>query len=273
MIPPDPSSAPRLTARQQEELARMSLMDHLEELRKRIVWSVLAIGAAFIPCWAYYRQIYLFLVAPLKWPAVAANLPPNFKLSYLGMTDPFIMYFKMAALAAVFLSAPFLLYQLWGFIAPGLYTRERRLAGPFIFFTTLFFLAGGAFGYYVAFPAGASFLLGIGRDLQPMMTADKYFGFLMTVILGLGLMFELPILIMLLALVGVITPRFLLRFWRHAVVILFIMAAIITPTPDIVNLCIFAVPAIGLYFLGVAAAFLAVRFRKQREVEAEMASE
>ena len=270
MIPPDPSPAPRLTARQQEELARMSLMEHLEELRKRIVWSVLVVGVAFIPCWAYYRQIYLFLVAPLKR---MPTLPPNFKLSYLGMTDPFIMYFKMAALAAVFLSAPFLLYQLWAFIAPGLYTRERRLAAPFIFFTTLFFLAGGAFGYYVAFPAGASFLLGIGRDLQPLITADKYFGFLMTVILGLGLMFELPILIMLLALVGVITPRFLLRFWRHAVVIIFIMAAIITPTPDIVNLCIFAVPAIGLYFLGVAAAFFAVRFRKQREVEAAVGAE
>jgi sec-independent protein translocase protein TatC len=262
MIPSDPSSAPRLTARQQEELARMSLMDHLEELRKRIVWSVLVVGIAFIPCWAYYRQIYRFMVAPLN------RIAPGLKLSFLALTDPFILYFKMAALAAVFLSAPFLLYQLWAFIAPGLYTRERKLAAPFIFFTTLFFLAGGAFGYYVAFPAGAKFLLGVGSDLNPVITVDKYFGFLMTVILGLGLMFELPILILLLALVGVITPRFLLRFWRHAVVVIFILAAIITPTPDIVNLCIFAVPAIGLYFLGVAAAFFAVRFRRQREVEA-----
>ncbi|MFL6234354.1 MAG: twin-arginine translocase subunit TatC [Thermoanaerobaculia bacterium] len=270
MIPPDPSSAPRLTARQQEDLARMSLMDHLEELRKRIVWSILAIAVAFIPCWAYYRQIYQFLVAPLKR---MPNLPPNFKLAYLGLTDPFILYFKMAALAAVFLAAPFLLYQLWAFIAPGLYNRERKLAAPFIFFTTLFFLSGGAFGYYVAFPAGARFLLGIGIDLNPVITVDKYFGFLMTVILGLGLMFELPILILLLSLIGVITPRFLLRFWRHAVVIIFILSAIITPTPDYVNLCIFALPAIGLYFLGVGAAFFAVRFRKQRERETELAAE
>jgi len=268
MIPSDPTPAPRLTTRQQEDLARMSLMEHLEELRKRIVWSVLAIGIAFIPCWAYYREIYKFLVAPLM-----RVTPPGFKLSYLAITDPFIMYFKMAALVAVFISAPFLLYQLWAFISPGLYSRERKLAGPFVFFTSLFFLCGGAFGYYVAFPMGAGFLLGIGKDLNAVITVDKYFGFLMTIILGLGLMFELPILIMLLALVGVITPRFLMRFWRHAVVIIFIVAAIITPTPDVVNLCIVALPAIGLYFLGVGAAFLAVRFRKQREVEAAVEAE
>ena len=267
MTSPTPKPAPRPVTRQQEELERMSLLDHLEELRKRIVWSILAIAVAFIPCWAYYREIYQFLVAPLKRIAAAGNLPPDFKLSYLALTDPFILYFKMVALAAVFLSAPFLLYQVWGFIAPGLYRTERRLAGPFIFFTTLFFIAGGAFGYYVAFPAGAQFLLGVGRDLNPVITVDKYFGFLMTVILGLGLMFELPILILLLSLVGVITPRFLLRFWRHAVIIIFILAAIITPTPDYVNLCIFALPAVGLYFLGVGAAFMAVRFRRQRAAE------
>ena len=113
----------------------------------------------------------------------------------------------MAAFAALFIASPFLLYQVWAFIAPGLYSRERQLALPFIFFTTLFFLAGGAFGYYVAFPMGAGFLLDIGRDLQAVITADKYFGFLLTVILGLGLMFELPILILLLSLLGVITPR------------------------------------------------------------------
>jgi sec-independent protein translocase protein TatC len=266
MTPSDPSPAPP-TTRQQEELARMSLMEHLEELRKRILWSVLFVVIAFFPCWAYYKEIYQFLVAPLKRPDIAQYLPKDFKLGYLSPTDPFILYFKMAALVAVFLAAPFLLYQIWAFISPGLYSRERKLGGPFLFFTTLFFLCGGAFGYYIAFPMGARFLLGIGSDLNPLITAGEYFGFLLTVILGLGLMFELPILIMLLALVGVITPRFLMRFWRHAVVVIFIIAAIITPTPDAVNLCIVALPAIGLYFLGVAAAFLAVRFRRQRQAD------
>jgi sec-independent protein translocase protein TatC len=239
----------------------MSLLEHLEELRKRIVWAVLAIAIAFIPCWAYYRKIFQFLVAPLH------RIDPTMKLAYLALTDPFILYFKMAAFTALFIASPFLLYQLWAFIAPGLYSRERKLAFPFIFFTTLFFLAGGAFGYYVAFPMGARFLLGLGSDLQAVITADKYFGFLLTVILGLGLMFEMPILILLLSLLGVVSPRMLLRFWRHAVVIIFIAAAIITPTPDVVNLCIFAVPAISLYFLGVSAAFLAARYRRRREAE------
>jgi sec-independent protein translocase protein TatC len=262
---PTPASAPRpqrpLT---QEELARMSLLEHLEELRKRILWSVVFLAVAFAPCWNYYRQIFRFLMVPLH------RVDPNLKLTYLGLSDPFILYFKMAALCAVFLASPFLLYQIWAFVAPGLYKRERMLVIPFVTATTFFFLAGGAFGYYVAFPAAAKFFLGIGQDLQPLITADKYFGFLMTVILGLGLMFELPVFVLLLSLIGVVTPRFLVKYFRHAIVIIFIGAAIITPTPDVVNLCIFAVPAIGLYILGILAAFAVSRFRrKKKEVDAE----
>jgi sec-independent protein translocase protein TatC len=260
-----PSPRPRTPT--QEELARMSLMQHLEELRKRIMWAVLFLAIAFIPCWSYYRQIFKFLVAPLH------RVDPNLKLTYLGLSDPFILYFKMAALAAVFLASPFLLYQIWAFVAPGLYSREKRLAFPFVLATTLFFLAGGAFGYYFAFPAAAKFFLGIGQDLQPLITAEKYFGFLMTVILGLGLMFELPVFVLLLSLIGVVTPRFLVKYFRHAVVVIFIVAAIITPTPDVVNLCIFAVPAIGLYVLGILGAFFAARFRRKRVVEAGTAED
>jgi sec-independent protein translocase protein TatC len=247
----------------QEELARMSLMQHLEELRKRIMWAVLFLAIAFIPCWSYYRQIFQFLVAPLH------RVAPDLKLTYLGLSDPFILYFKMAALAAVFLASPFLLYQIWAFVAPGLYSKEKRLALPFVLAMTLFFLAGGAFGYYFAFPAAAKFFLGIGQDLQPLITAEKYFGFLMTVILGLGLMFELPVLVLLLSLIGVVTPRFLVKYFRHAVVLIFIAAAIITPTPDVANLCIFAVPAIGLYVLGILGSFLAARLRRKKATETE----
>lgn len=239
----------------------MSLFDHLEELRKRILWSVAILFVAFIPCWVYHREIYHFLVAPIQ------KIQPGIRLSFLALTDPFILFFKMSALAAVFLASPFLLYQVWAFVAPGLYRRERSLAFPFVLATTLFFLAGGAFGYYVAFPAAARFLLGMGEDLQAVITADKYFGFLLTVLLGLGLMFELPVLVLLLSLIGVVTPRFLLKYFRHAVVVIFIVSAIITPTPDIVNLCIFAVPAIGLYLLGIGTAYMAVRFRKKKEAE------
>jgi sec-independent protein translocase protein TatC len=247
--------------RQPEDLPRMSLLEHLEELRKRLLWSILALAIAFMPCWAYHEEIFRFLEAPLK------RQHPEFKLAFLGFTDPFILYFKVAALAAVFLASPFVLYQIWAFVAPGLYRRERSLALPFVFFTTLFFLAGGAFGYYVAFPFATTFLLGIGEQFQAVITIEKYFGFLLTVLLGLGLMFELPIFILLLSLIGVVTPRFLLHYFRHAVVVIFIVAAVITPTPDVVNLCIMAVPAVGLYVLGIGAAFLAQRFRGKRQTE------
>ena len=244
-----------------DELARMSLMEHLEELRKRIFYSVVALAIAFVPCWVYVQKIFDFLAAPLQ------KIQPGMKLAFLGLTDPFILYFKVAALAALFLASPVVLYQVWCFVAPGLYRKERMLAIPFVFFTTVFFLAGGAFAYLVAFPFAAKFLLGMGANFQAVITIEKYFGFLLTVILGLGLMFELPVLILLLSLIGVVTPRFLLRYFRHAVVLIFIMAAIITPTPDIVNLCIFAVPALGLYLRGVGAAFLAERFRKKKAAE------
>ncbi len=249
----------RLPASPPEDLPRMSLLEHLEELRKRILLVLVGMAIAFTPCWIYVKDIFAFLQAPLK------RIDPGLKLAFMGLTDPFLLYFKIALLMALFVASPFVLYQVWAFIAPGLYRNEKMLAIPFVFFTTIFFLSGGAFGYYVAFPFAARFLLGMGEGLMPVIEIGKYFGFLLTVLLGLGLMFELPIFILLLSLIGVVTPRFLLRYFRHAVVIIFIVAAIITPTPDVVNLCIFAVPALLLYLLGVGAAFMADRFRRKKQ--------
>lgn len=228
----------------------MSLLEHLEELRKRLLWSLVTIAVAFIPCWVYVKQIFAFLQVPIH------QLRPGEKLVFTGLADPFLLYFKVAALAALFLATPFLLYQLWGFVAPGLYKRERLYLLPFLFFGSFFFLAGGAFAYYVAFPMAADFLLSMGEGFQMMLTVERYFSFLMTMILGLGMMFELPVVILVLAALGVVTPGFLLRHFRWAVLIIFVVSAIITPTPDIVNLCVFAVPALLLYLLGVGAAFL-----------------
>ena len=144
--------------------------------------------------------------------------------------------------------------MLSAFVAPGLYRRERRMVGPFIFFGSLLFLAGGAFAYYVAFPFAVQFLLGMGERFEAQITVSRYLGFLMTIILGLGLMFELPTIIFLLSKMGLVTPGFLLRHFRWAVILIFTAAAIITPTPDVVNLCIFAVPTLLLYLVGVAVA-------------------
>ena len=246
----------------------MTLLDHLEELRRRLVYSLIAVVAGIAGSWSFREAIYVFLARPIQ-----PFLPEGRKLAFLGITDPFIIYFKMCALVGIFAAAPILLYQVYAFVAPGLYRRERRWSLPFVASGTLFFLAGGVFAYTVAFPFAVEFLLGMGAPFEPVITVQRYFGFLLTVILGLGLMFELPIFLFLLAAMGVVTPGFLLRHFRWAVLLIFVVAALITPTPDVVNLCIFAVPTIGLYLLGVAGAWVVTRAkRKKREREALEAS-
>lgn len=233
----------------QEDLVRMGIFEHLDELRGRLLKAVLAFFVTFMICWAFAGQIYDFLAQPIY-----RYLPEDTKLVFLGVTDPFLLYVKVAALAGIFLASPVILYQTWSFVAPGLYRRERRMAVPFVFFGSVLFLCGGAFAYYVAFPFAVEFLLGLGERFQASITVTNYLSFLMTVVLGLGLMFELPTVIFLLARLGLVTPRFLMRHFRWAVLIIFTVAAIITPTPDVVNLCIFAVPTVLLYLIGVAVA-------------------
>lgn len=246
--------------RDDEALPTMTLLDHLEELRKRIVYSLIAVGVSFLVCWAFSETIFEFLARP-----VYRFLPEGRKLAFLGITDPFILYVKVAALTGIFVASPFLIYQAYAFIAPGLYRRERRWAVPFVLFGTFFFVSGGAFAYLVAFPFAVEFLLGVGQPFDAVITVGKYFSFLMTVMLGLGLMFELPVFIFLAALAGFVTPGFLMRHFRWAVLGIFVVAALVTPTPDVVNLCIFAVPTIGLYLLGVAAAWLVTRKKKSND--------
>jgi sec-independent protein translocase protein TatC len=246
-----------------EDLDRMSLIEHLEELRKRIVRSLLAVGVGFAACWIFVRPITDFLARPVY------KVLPGSRLAFLGVTDPFILYVKVAALVGLFATSPIVLYQCWRFVSPGLYRRERHYAVPFVFFGTLFFVGGGAFAYYVAFPFALEFLVGMGSAFEPVITVDRYFRFLLYVLLGLGLMFELPIVTFLLAQIGAVTPRFLLPNSRWAVLLIFVAAAVVTPTPDVVNLCLFAVPTIALYLLGVGAAALVGRLKKRKEERAQ----
>lgn len=248
---PTAGQGPRF-AGQEEELPQMSLLQHLEELRRRVLRSLVALGIAFVATWYLAPMCVEFLSRPIQ-----PLLPEGHKLAFFAPTEAFVLYLKVSGLMAVFAVAPYILAQVWGFIAPGLYKRERRFALPFIFFGTFFFLAGGAFAYYVALPFALEFLVNFGSDqFEAVISAKTYFSFLIAVILGLGLMFELPILIFLLSWIGLVTPRFLMRHFRWAVLLIFIAAAIITPTPDVFNLCLFAVPTLGLYLLGVGAAAL-----------------
>ncbi|MDH3405294.1 MAG: twin-arginine translocase subunit TatC [Acidobacteriota bacterium] len=245
--------------------SRMTVLEHLEELRKRIVRALIAPAIAFAGCWTFRDEIAELLARPIY-----EVLPAGTRLAFLGLSDPFVLYFKMTALVALFVSSPFVFYQVWKFVAPGLHAHERRYALPFIAASTLFFVAGGFFAYKVAFPFAVDFLIGMGQAFEPVITADRYYRFLMYVIFGLGLMFELPILIFLLAALGVVTPRFLMRHFRWAVILIFVLAAVVTPTPDVVNLCVFAVPTIGLYLLGVGAAALAGVGKKKRPAASEL---
>lgn len=252
----------RASVTESEDLSRMSLLEHLDELRHRIVRSLISVSIGFVVCWVFVERIADFLAAPIY-----KALPEGTKLAFLGVTDPFIIYVKVAALAALFLTSPLVLYQVWRFVAPGLYKREKLHALPFIIAGSLFFIGGGAFAYYVAFPFAVDFLLGMGEAFQPVITVERYFRFLLYVILGLGLMFELPIFIFLLAQMGVVTPGFLIRHFKWAVLLIFVAAAFVTPTPDVINLCIFALPTILLYLLGVGAAALVVRKKKEESPE------
>ena len=236
---------------QEAELERMSFLEHLDELRRRLLITIFSLIGAFLICWAFAPQLFALLQAP-----ITRLLPEGEKLAYTRLTAPFFLYMKVAFLAGVFLASPLILWQVWGFISPGLYRKERRLAAPFIIFATLSFVTGGYFGYQVIFPVAASFFLETGAPFQQVITVDDYFSFISKIILGMGLVFETPILIFFLARIGIVTPAFLLQKFKYAVLIIFIIAAIITPTPDIVTQSALAVPMILLYLLGIAISYL-----------------
>lgn len=233
------------------ELPKMSFLDHLDELRKRLIVSILALLVGFIACWSFADKIYGFLQMPL-----IKVLPPGEKLAYTRLTAPFILYMKVAFLAGIFVAAPVILLQLWLFIAPGLYKRERRLAAPFIIGASVFFLLGGYFGYRVLLPGMCIFFVETGKQFKQMITIDDYYSFASTIILATGAVFETPILIFFLARLGIVTPAFLMQKFKYAVVLAFIISAIVTPTPDMMTQTMLALPMIGLYLLGVAVAYL-----------------
>jgi len=230
----------------------MSFLEHLEELRRRVVVSAIAIAGGFLLCWAKAEQIYHWIQQPLT-----QFLPPdNNQLAYTRLTAPFFLYMKVAFFAGIFVASPFILFQVWLFISPGLYKRERRYAAPFIIFASLFFIAGGYFGYRYILPGTCKFFVETGKEFKQVVTIDDYFSFASTIILAAGVIFETPILIFFLARMGIVTPAFLMQKAKYAIVLSFVIAAIVTPTPDMVTQSALAIPMIVLYFLGIGVAFL-----------------
>jgi sec-independent protein translocase protein TatC len=244
------------------DLPAMNFLGHLEELRRRIVYSVLFIFAGFGACWHWSGQIFAYMQRPIMDALQRHGLEQ--KLVYLNPTDPFNIYLKIGLMAGIFVSSPFILYQVWLFISPGLYRRERRYALPFMFSTVLLFLAGGVFGYKIVYPATLDFLVGYGMQFQPMITIGEYTDLFMTIILGLGIVFEMPILVFFLALFGIVSASWMWSNLRYSILVIFIVAAVITPTTDIMNMCAFSAPMIVLYVLSIGVAWLVHPKRRRK---------
>ena len=233
----------------------MGFFEHLEELRKRLFVSILALFGGFLASWYFAPRLFEFLAAPVR-----RVLPPGQNLAYTTLAEPFVLYFRVAMLAGIIVASPVILWQVWLFVAPALYRNERRWVWPFLFSSVLLFLCGCAFGYWKAFPLVVGFLISVGRPFQAVITINEYLGTATKIILGLGLCFEMPVLVFFLARMGLVTERWLLAKLKYAILVIFIAAAIITPTPDVTTQCVFAVPMILLYLLGIFVAWL---FRKR----------
>ncbi len=229
----------------------MTFLEHLEDLRKRLLNSILALLIGVVPAWIFAKDIYRILARP-----VTQYLPDGTKMAFTTLPSVFMLYIKVAFLASLFFMSPVVFLQLWYFVAPGLYQKERKHVVPFVLFTTFFFVLGALFGYFVVFPFACRFFLMQGQDFQPVITVDQYFGFALKVLLGIALVFELPTLVFFLAKMGVITSRWMIKNFKYAVLVVFIIAAVITPTPDPVTQSIVAIPMLLLYGLGILIAMV-----------------
>jgi sec-independent protein translocase protein TatC len=228
----------------------MSVLEHLDELRSRLFRAIAGYVVVFVACWFVSDPVLRFLLRPIR-----KHLFEGDDIVFIHLTEPFMIYMKASALMAVFIASPYILYQFWAFVAPGLYRRERRMAVPFLAFGSLFFLAGGAFGYYAATPRAAAWLIGLGEEYRAAITLRSAFAFESRIILAMGAVFELPILIFFLTRLGLVTPGMLLRQFRVAILVIAVLAAVLTPTGDMVTMSMFVAPMVLLYLLGVGVSW------------------
>jgi sec-independent protein translocase protein TatC len=262
--PPPPATSPEDA--EEDSMLRMSFMEHLEELRTRIIRALYGLGLAFVFALIFAGKLWDIISDPAVEALKHLHVEPP-QLAQLTPMESFsIIWVQLPLVCSVFIASPWIVYQVWAFISPGLYKKERHLALPFVLLTAGLFITGGCFAYFLAFRYGLEFLLGIGmsNNVRPVVSITEYFDLFVNVTLGVGLVFEMPVLIFLLTLLRLLSPRFLLRHSRYAILIIVILAAIITPTPDVFNLMLFAVPMCLLYFVGVFAGLGLVMRREGR---------
>lgn len=257
---------PAALLRDEDGLLQMSIGEHLEELRDRILRMLYGFGAAYLICMLFCDPLFEIVLAPGRKALKATGIPGADFIALDPLEKFSIIWIWTPLVAAIFLSAPWILYQVWAFISPGLYSREKKWAAPFILSTAGLFVAGGTFGYFVAFPYAMTFLLGIGGPggVVPLISIDLYFERFVDTMLGIGASFELPVLIFFLTLLRVASPRFLIMHARYAIIAICVLAAAITPSTDFFNMMLFAVPMCLLFFFGVFASYLLVLRRENR---------
>lgn len=241
---------------------RMSFLEHLDELRQRLIRAVVAVLLAVAACWSWSSEILHFIIQPLRTSF------PDVRFIYTGPTEGFVLHMKAAFVAGLFLAAPFILYQIWAYIAPGLYPHEKRYVVPFVALGSLFFAAGGAFGHLVLFPATFRFLGQFtSEELEYLPRLAEYFSFYFWFVVGLGVVFQLPVVIFVLSRIGLVTAASLIRNFKFAVLAAFVVSAVITPSGDAVNQVMVAGPVIALYLVGVLVAWAVGRPRRQHRTD------
>lgn len=248
---------------------RMPILAHLEELRKRLLYSVIALFIGFLVCFQYWESLLRWMKVPLtlvlsvqtSWPYVVPTyLPSPTRLIAVAPGEVLWMAMKIAFIASIFLTMPFLLAQVWLFISPGLLPKERKWAMPFIVSATFMFVLGALFCQYVVLPFALRFLLTFGiQEVTPMITLEKYVQLCSKFLLAFGLIFELPLIITLLSRIGIVSPQFLSKNRKYAILLAFVVAAFLTPTPDMFNQALMAVPMLVLYEIGIIMARLVYR--------------
>ena len=244
----------------------MSIMEHLEELRGRIVKALYGFGVVFLVCLYQSDKLFDIVMAPGRDAMRRTGIPGADFVAIHLMEQFQIIWVWTPLVASLFLSSPWILWQVWAFLSPGLYKREKKWAIPFVLGTAGLFLLGGAFGYFIAFRYGLTFLLGIGKNAHvlPLISIEDYFDRFVDMMLGIGVAFELPVLLFFLTLIRVASPSFLLNHSRYVILAIVILAAIITPTPDVFNLMLFAAPMCVLFFIGIFLSYLLVLKRENR---------
>ena len=246
------------------EEEKLPFTDHLEELRRRLIISVIAIAVGFIVSYFFSKQLFEILMKPL-----IVSLPPKSTLIFTSLPEAFFTYLKVSLLSGIFLASPVVLYEMWAFISPGLYKHEKRYVVPFVLFSSIFFIGGALFGYFVVFPFGFKFFLGFATDyIRPMPTIKEYFGFCAKLLFAFGVIFELPLFVLFLSRIGIVNEKMLRKQRKYAILLVFVTSAILTP-PDVMTQLMMAGPLLALYEISIWVAKVFGRKRVEEEPDEE----